>query len=221
MIAQRDRSRRTIILVSLFICFVFPCFAAGTSGNSQTVPQSFEHIDFKNHPYGVFKISSGKRIALTLKNGELEYDYSVSDRGWFRLKDVYYTDTNGDGTPEAVVLLSHVQCGVSCDGGSALIYIYAVRKGKLQTLWQYETGSLAYGCGLKSLVVQNKQIVVESFGRCPRSARDYPGPAKYVVENMTRSVFRFNGRRFTRISLEFISAPARNVGNYKPEIQIR
>lgn len=219
--AQGDRSKRAFILVLFFICFVFPCFVAGQPGKSRTVPQTFEHIDFKNHSYGHFKILSSKRIALTLKDGELEYDYSVSDRGWVALKDIYYTDTDGDGTTEAIVLLSHVRCGVSCDGGAALIYIYAVRERKLQTPWQYETGSLAYGCGLKSLSVQKKQIVVETFGRCPRSARDYPGPAKYVIENLTRSVFRFNGRRFTRRSLEFISAPARDVRNYKPEIQIR
>jgi len=62
--------------------------------------------------------------------------------------------------------------------------------------------------------------MVETFGRCPRAATNYPGSAKFVVENLTRSVFRFNGRRITRRIVEFTSAPARDVKNYKPEIRI-
>lgn len=184
------------------------------------VPQDFKHIDFSNHSFGPYRLSSGKRMRLTLKGGEHSYDYPRADRGWFSLKDVYYTDVNGDGTPEAVVLLWHVQCGVSCDGGAALFYVYAAHKRKLQTLWRYETGSLAYGCGLKSFSLSEKQITVETFGTCPHSARDYPGPAKFVIENTTRSVFRFNGRRFVRRKLRFISGPAVDVKNYEPEIRI-
>lgn len=187
----------------------------------RSVPQTFEHIDFNNHSFGPYRLSSGKRMQLTLKGGEHSYDYPRSDRGWFSLKDVYYTDINGDGTPEAVVLLWHVQCGVSCDGGAALIYVYAAHKRKLRTLWRYETGSLAYGCGLKSLSLTHRQITVETFGTCPHSARDYPGPAKFIIENVTRSVFRFNGRRFVRRKVRFIPGPAVDVKNYKPEIRIR
>lgn len=184
------------------------------------VPQAFEHIDFSNHLFGNYRLSSGKRIRLTLKRGEHSYDYPRADQGWFSFKDVYFTDVNGDGTPEAVVLLWHVQCGVSCDGGAALFYIYASHKRKLQTLWRYETGSLAYGCGLKSFILADKQITVETFGTCPHSARDYPGPAKFIIENMTRAVFRFNGRRFVRRKLRFISGPAVDAKNYKPKIRI-
>jgi hypothetical protein len=184
------------------------------------VPQIFEHIDFKNYPYGHYKTYPGNRLKLRLKDGEHEYDYPDSDRGWFAFGEVYYTDLTGDRSPEAVVLLSHVQCGASCDGGSALIYIYAAHRGKLQRQWRYETGSLAYGCGLKSLSMEDRKIVVETFGRCPRSAKDYPGSGKFVIGDMTRSVFRFNGRRFTRRRLEFISTPERDVKNYTPEIRI-
>ena len=192
-----------------------------TTKNFRVVPQAFEHIDFKNHSYGHYMLSSGKRIELRLKQGEQFYDYPFLDRGWFALKDVYYLDVNGDGTSEALALLSHVQCGGgSCDGGAALIYIYAAHKRKLKTLWQYETGSLGYGCGLKSLRVRNREAILEAFGRCPNAATDDPGPAKFVIEDITRAVFRFNGRRFVRRRLKFISAPARNVGNYEPEIQI-
>jgi hypothetical protein len=186
----------------------------------RVVPSTFEHVDFKNHSFGHYRLFSGKRVELTLKDGECWYDYPRLDQGWFALNDVYYADVDGDETPEAVVLLWHVQCGVSCDGGSALIYVYAAHKRNLRTLWRYETGSFAYGCGLKSFSLKDRQITVETFGTCPHSARDSPGSAKFVIENMTRSVFRFNGKRFVRRRLRFISAPARDVKNYKPEIRI-
>ena len=192
-----------------------------TNKGFRIVPQTFEHVDFKNHSYGHYRLSSGKRMELILKEGEHRYDYPVLDRGWFAFEDVYYTDVNADGNAEAVVLLWHVQCGGgSCNGGAALIYIYAAHKRKLQTLWRYESGSLAYGCGLKSFSVQARQIILDNFGRCPHSAPDDAGSAKFVIEDMTRSVFRFNGRRFTRRRAEFISVPSRDVKNYKPEIRI-
>ena len=159
-------------------------------------------------------------MELKLEYGRLEYDYPSHDRGWFAHKDVYYTDVTGDRIPEAVVMLSHVECGGSCDGGAALIYIYAAHKGKLKKLWRYETGSLAYGCGLKSFSIQERQITLETFGQCWRPATEYPGSRKAFIADLTRSVFRFNGKRFTRRSVEIISRPETDVKNYKAEILI-
>lgn len=187
---------------------------------NQKVPQAFAHVDFTNRFYGRYRFSTGKRVNLKLKDGEQVYDYRTGERGWFVYGDVYYTDVTGDQTPEAVVRLSHIQCGVSCDGGSTLIYVYSILKGKLKTLWRYETGSLAYGCGLKSLTIQGKQIVLETFGRCLQPATDNPGSGKFIIEDVTRSVFRFNGRRFKRRSVEIMTRPATDVKNYKAEIRI-
>jgi hypothetical protein len=187
----------------------------------RTVPESFAHIDFQNRSYGSYRLFSGNKIALVLKAGEFEYNNFPPDRGRFSFSDVYYADLTGDRIPEAIVMLSHVQCGGgSCDGGSVVFYIYAVRKGKLQRLWHYETGSYGYGCGLKSFTTQNKQIVLEAFGRCPKPATDYPGTNKFVIEDLTRLVFRFNGKRFVRSKLKFSSAPATDVKNLGPEIRI-
>ena len=185
-----------------------------------SVPQAFARVDFTNRFYERYRFSTGKRMKLKLKDGEQEYDYRSGERGWFSYENVYYTDVTGDQTPEAVVMLSHIQCGVSCDGGSALMYVYSIRKGKLKRLWKYETGSLAYGCGLKSLTIHERQIVLETFGKCFQPATDNPGPRKFMIEDLTRLVFRFNGRRFTRRSLKIMTRPATDVTNYKREITI-
>lgn len=189
--------------------------------NFRVVPAAFAGIDFRNHSYGPYRLASGKKIDLLLKDEKLDYDYPFSDRGWFSFNDIYYADVTGDGAPEAIAILWHVQCGAgSCDGGSAIFYIFAARKNRLQRIWHYESGSYGYGCGVKSCNVQNKQIVLETFGRCPKPATEYPGPGKFLVENETKLVFRFNGRRFVRSKLEFLPAPIRDVKNYQWEMQI-
>jgi hypothetical protein len=162
-----------------------------------------------------------RRFNLVLNGGEREYEYPDYERGWFSLDDVYYADVTGDGAPEAIVRLSHVQCGGgSCDGGAALFYIYALRKNKLQRIWKYETGCLAYGCGLRSFSVLGTRIELEVFGRCPKQATDNPGPRKFVVEDLTQLVFRYNGKRFVRSKLKFVARPATDVGNYEAQIRI-
>lgn len=182
-------------------------------------PKHFEGIDFRNYSYGRYAFPHGRRVDLTLRSGEYEYNFEEV-RGWFRLDDVYYADLTGDGDPEAIVMLSLVQCGASCDGGASLFRIYTRRKSSLRTIWQYETGSTAYGCGLKSFRATPKHIVMELVGRCPRPAHESPGPGKFLIENITRLTFNLNGQHFTRQKIEFISTPAIDTKNYRPEILI-
>ena len=98
------------------------------------------------------------------------------DSGWFNLEDVYYQDVTGDGSPEAIVRLLHLRCSGSCDGGADLFYIYSRRNGRLKNIWQYETGSYAYGCGLKSFSLRGKQVVLELTNGCTKEVVSYPGP---------------------------------------------
>jgi hypothetical protein len=178
-------------------------------------PENFSAVDFKNFSYGVYMISEGKPVNLTLNEGKM-WDAS----GWFNLQDVYYKDITGDGRPEAIVRLLRLRCNGSCDGGADLFYIYTTRNGKLKNIWRYETGSYAYGCGLKSFTLGNKQMVMELFGRCASNVKDYPGPGKFMVEDSTFMLFEFDGQRFTTTTIEYIPEPARNVKNYEPEIRI-
>jgi hypothetical protein len=186
----------------------------------QNLPNNLQKIDFKNYSYGQYRFPHGRRINLKLSDGEYKYNFDEV-RGWFRLEDVYYADLTGDGDPEAIVILSIVQCGISCDGGANLFRIYAPQKKSLQTIWRYETGATAYGCGLKSFTAKPKEIVMELFGRCPKQGQESSGPGKFLIDDMTRLTFKFNGRHFVRQKIEFLTTATNDTKNYKPQIVIK
>ena len=179
------------------------------------VPGNFSEVDFQNFSYGVYSSPELKPLSLTLTEGKM-----WDDSGWFNLQDVYYKDITGDGSPEAIVRLLHLRCHGSCDGGSDVFYIYSRRNGKLKNIWRYETGSYAYGCGLKSFTLGDKVILMELFGRCSTQAMVSPGPAKFLVEDFTFAVFEFDGRQFLTKSMKYITEPLSNVKNWQPEIRI-
>lgn len=186
----------------------------------RSVPGRWASIDFKHHSYGQYKFSKERKINLTLKNGEYEYDFSEG-RGWFWLHDVYYVDVTDDQIPEAIVNVAHVQCGGSCDGGSDLFFIYSINAdGKLKELLRYETGSYGYGCGLKSLTLAGKEVRLELFGRCPRPAMENPGPGKFMVKDLTHLIFWYTEKGFVELGPEFYSTPVQDVRNYKAEVHI-
>lgn len=185
------------------------------------MPGNFVSADFANWSYGIYRFG-GKVFTLTLDRGKQEILFEEGGGGeTFSLRDVFYTDVTGDGKAEAIVKLSHVTCGGSCDGSSALLYVYENRKGSIRKIWEYETGSMAYGCGLKSLTINVKEIVVEMFGQCWKPASSFEASGKFLVRDLTRSVFHYNGRRFIKRQTEVTAAPARDVRNYAPEVQIQ
>jgi hypothetical protein len=188
-------------------------------GKPDNVPENFELVDFANRPYGPYKFSDGNVVNLTLNDGEyhiIQTPYS----GWFSLKHVYYTDVTGDGNDEAIVVLSHVMCGRACDARSHLIYVYTGRNGNLRTLWQYESGSDLNGCGLKSLIIDGKQIVMELFGQCPTQGTPYAVPGNGIVGDVTFLLFEFNGRTFVQKQIEFINERPKDARDYEPDIRI-
>lgn len=159
------------------------------------VPENFKDVDFNNFSYGDYVNPDGRPVTLTLNEGKM-WDAT----GWFNLQDVYYKDLTGDGRPEAILRILRLQCSSgSCDGGADLFYIYTKHNGKLKNVWQYETGSYAYGCGLKSFTFRDKQIVMELFGHCLTPVKDYPGrPGKFMSKDLTSIVVQFEGNRFTQ-----------------------
>jgi hypothetical protein len=198
-------------LALLLIVFTLP----------QLVADNFHGFDFKEFSYP-YRFWNGRSLHVPLKNGEHEYDIKT-DRGWFRLSHVYITDVTGDKRSESIVMLSHVSCGASCDGGSALFYVYGFQNHKLKLLWKYETGSLAYGCGLKSFAAKGTTLTVEQFGRCSRRNRNLNETSltgKFQVTGVTRLTFKSNGTRFVARKREFFSSPERSVINYEPQIDI-
>jgi hypothetical protein len=186
------------------------------------VPSRWAPIDFRHHSYGQYKFSTERKLNLTLKNGEYEYDFSESS-GWFWLHDVYYVDVTDDQIPEAIVDVAHVECGGgSCDGGANLFFIYSINAGgKLKQLLRYETGSYAYGCGLKSLTLEGKEVRFELFGRCPRPAMENPGPQKFMVKDLTHVIFWYTHKGFIELEPEFYSTQVQDLRNYTAEVHIK
>lgn len=186
------------------------------------VPGRWASVDFQNHPYGALKFSDGRKHTLTLKDGERQYDFGDNGRGWFSLYAVYYVDVTGDSIPEAIVDLTHVGCGVSCDGGAHLLFIYSINdEGELKQRFQYETGSYAYGCGLKTLTVEKKNVSLELFGRCPRPGMEAPsGEGKYLNINLTQLTFSLSNGRFVRTKLNYVSAGVIDARDYA-EAEVR
>jgi hypothetical protein len=183
------------------------------------IPANFKDVDFENRDYGSYGNSSEDPISLNLVDGD--YEYSEGDVGEsFNLVDVYFSDVTGDESPEAILVLWHVQCGVSCDGGSALFLVYRIDSGSLKEIWRFETGSYEYGCGLKSLTVMKKQITVQMFGKCSKPRLGYSGPGKFLVGNTTLSNFRFSRGRFVKSETEFFYAPIKDVKNFDAPIHI-
>ena len=189
--------------------------------NFRVVPVNFTDIDFSHWSYGLYRFGE-KKFILGLSQGQREYPAEEGGGGEiFSLDDVFYTDITGDGKKEAIVMLSHVQCGGSCDGGSDLIYIYENRKGGTpRKIWEYETGSMAYGCGLKSFTVSNKKLALEMFGHCWQAASSFEGSAKFFIRDLTRTVFHYNGRRFVKASTQITAAPPTDLRNYIREVHI-
>jgi|ERR1051325_2450456 hypothetical protein len=198
-----------LLLLALVLLFTSTAAAAKVD---------FHGIDFTNRSYP-YRFSWGKRINVPLKGGRYEYDFRT-ERGWFELSDVYITNLTNDSRSEAIVMLSHVACGVSCDGGSALFYIYSFDNHRLKPLWQYETGDLAYGCGLKSFTAKHRTLTLELFGRCSQRNRTDSSTGKFQIKDLTRLTFKSNGTRFIVRKRQFVSVPERSVLNYEPDVRV-
>ena len=244
-----DHSERKALLIAALFSFVFIVFVAlvrpsrqstttqievpvlTTTPNSSRAdvsvadglekfrvkPHHFEPFDFNNYSYGRYALAAGKKIDLHLRQGLLELPNNPS---WFELRDVYYTDMTGDGKAEAIVRIYHVTCGVSCDGGTNMFYIYTESKGKLKPIWQYETGSYAEDCGLQSFTAGGTEIMLGLFGRCDRPGAEDPTPSKFMSKGVTSLVFEFNGRRLEPKTSEYFDSRSIDTSNYEPEIRI-
>ena len=204
-----------LLLVSAVLLVAPPTL--GTA-KARLVADSFHGVDFNNYTYP-YRFSWGRNVRVALKNGKYEYDLKM-ERGWFSLAHVYVADVTGDNRPEAIVMLWHVACGVSCDGGSALFYIYSFQNRALKPLWQYETGSLAYGCGLKSFAAKGTTLTIELFGRCSQRNQTTSVTGKFQVKDATRVTFQSDRTRFVVRKRKFLSLPEQSVLNYEPQITV-
>jgi hypothetical protein len=165
------------------------------------VPAGFRDVDFKNFSYPIGELLRNAR----LKDGHYEYE-NWEENSFYTLdfKGVDFADVTGDGKKEAIVQLVGVGAGVSSDGGSNLFFFYSPRRNKPVLFWALDTGSLAYGCGLKSFVLKGRKITVEVYRKCRFRGESFerePDPkelGKYDARSFTRFVLEFDGGKFVQ-----------------------
>lgn len=174
----------------------------------KVVPPGFQNVDFKNFTYP----TRYPKKSVTLKDGELEYEIRENGGlggGWFGFSDVYYVDLTGDGVKEAFVMIFRVDCGGSCDGGTYLLYVYSSKNRKPVLIWQFELGSQAYTCGLKSLTVKEMKIYFDVFDNCFEKngkLEDQPDGntrGKGLSFGVTEFIYRYDGKSFVREKTQF------------------
>jgi len=180
------------------------------------VPSNFKGIDFENRSYGDYRSSNGAKRELVLVDGGFR-QFGDSSQS-FNLNDVFYTDLTGDGVPEAIVMITHIECAPTCDAGKNLLYVYSQKDG-LKEILKYESGSGMEGCSLKSLTVKNGRMVLELFGRCPNPR------ASNILEihdtyDLTRVGFSFNGKKLVETGKTFLKVPNDHEVSYGVEVRI-
>jgi len=186
----------------------------------RSVPRNFEHVDFKTRSYGKYWLSDGEEVDLSLIDGQ--YRNVGASSHWFDFNDVYFTDLTGDGRPEAIVMLSHLECRGACDGGRNLIYIYEANYliDSFKEILKYETGSGIDGCSLKTLTVKNRRLSLELFGKCPEVIGHFNDPVKRGAYDVTRLDFAFDGALLVQKKKTVFTVPDCHEVSYGPEIRI-
>ena len=197
--------------------------AAAEPVAEKDVPPEFEKVDFKNFSYP----TTMRKRDIRLKDGSSEYPDPYGGGDTFDWEGVDFADVTGDGKKDAFVQLHRVSCGVSCDGGSYLFYVYTARRSKPNLYWRIETGSLGYGCGLKSLDVKGRKVTLELFNRCrlrgvyfEREAADEEFASKFGATEYTRFSFVSNGKRVALKGRQTFPFPQGDAKNYRAQISI-
>lgn len=187
------------------------------------VPSEFKGVDFKNFAYP----SSFESGSVQLTDGSYEYPRPEGVGGdTFEFRGVDFVDMTGDGKKEAIVQIHWVSCGGSCDGGSHLFYVYSSKQNKPALFWRIESGSTAYGCGLKSLVVDGRKINLELFNEClfkgatPVSTPTEGEFGKFSALVYTRFLFESDRRRVALKKREVFPFTEGSAKNYSAEVSI-
>ena len=181
-------------------------------------PKMFAGFDFKNRSYGNYTLPDGKKADLALFNGQFRHYGSTSH--WFDLNDVFYTDLTGKGGVEAIALITHLECSRdACDGGKSLIYVYSLDNGSLDEILKYESGSGINGCSLKSLIVKNRQLTLELFGKCPEPTTVTADNVRRETYDLTRVDFGFDGKQLVSRKKTYFSVP--DCGEVTSGVQVR
>lgn len=179
----------------------------------EVVPEEFRYVDFSN-----FKFPFG-----SLLNGELVIEGPGASGTIYSLGQAYYLDLVGDRGKEAVVWISEVSCGGSCDGGAPLIYFFAQEGKGVRRIGELKFGPPAYGCSLKSITFSREEIEIEQFGRCTKRTdeldKGISADCKFCVTDITHSRYTLTPSGPKRKSIEVRESGTVNVMNYPAAVK--
>lgn len=120
-------------------------------------------FDFKNFTYPLprgWQDADGKDAELV--DGKREMQKSEdAERIGLSLVTTKFFDATGDGQDEAFVILK-----IETGGGAVpqIVYVFEWKDDQPKLIWSFRTGDRADG-GLKNLLPENGEIVVELFGQ--------------------------------------------------------
>jgi hypothetical protein len=103
-----------------------------------------------------------------------------------------------------------------------LFYFYAIRRGRLTLLQRLSTGSLAYGCGLKSFTLGKEVLTIEVFRECSYSGGTFISkqqPGKFEAHEFTRFTFDVVRGKFAPKKREVLPYAGETL-NYRPDVRI-
>jgi len=207
--------------------------SANEEVRDKNIPSEFRDVDFRNQTYPIAHnaVVTGESNlrSVELKDGNREYPFKTGGGATYELKDVDYVDVNGDRKKEAVVWISQVICGGSCDGGADFVYFYFARNDRPKLLGHFELGSLAYDCGLKSFKLNAGSLSVETFRACrfngvqflPIEGSD-DSAGKFTSNRSTKFWLRFDGSKFVQQKREIVRYKERqSFMNYQPNVEVK
>lgn len=180
----------------------------------EEVPVVLKETDFRDYsfPFG------------RLKKGKLEIEREHLGGTTFNFGAVYYVDVTGSSAKEAIVEISEVNCGGSCDGGDTQFYFFAVSGERPKLIGVIKTGAQAGGCALKAISIESRSIQLEQYGRCVTRSDEASNwqefTCKFCVKDETRSLYQFIKGRLRRSNVTVASTPELDIMNRAAEFHI-
>jgi hypothetical protein len=98
----------------------------------EAVPAEFRAVDFANLRFPFGKLTNGELVIERGSGGDT-----------YRLDNPIYLDLLGDELKEAIVPISVVSCGVSCDGGSWTLFFFQSNGTRVKRFGEINLGSPA------------------------------------------------------------------------------
>jgi hypothetical protein len=116
-------------------------------------------FDFKNFTYPLPRgWQDADGMDITLENGKRRL---TEDKIGMEYVTTKFFDVTGDGEDEALVILKVLTGSITIPQN---VYIFEWKEGNPELIWHFRTGDRADG-GLKSIYMEDGELVVELFGR--------------------------------------------------------